>query len=98
MRASHTELYVHLVWATWDRLALIAPQIEQPLYAALAEKCKTMKCEALAIGGVADHVHVLARLRPVVAVADLVKELKGASSHLVTHVLRPGEFFKWQGA
>ncbi len=33
-----------------------------------------------------------------VAVADLLKEVKGASSHLVTHVITPGEFFKWQGA
>jgi hypothetical protein len=31
------------------------------------------------------------------AVAHLVKGLKGASSHLVTHALRPAAFFKWQG-
>jgi putative transposase len=31
-------------------------------------------------------------------VADLLKGIKGASSHLVTHMVQPGEFFKWQGA
>lgn len=61
-----------------------------------AEKCRQLKCLPLEIGGVADHV--LTRLHPTVAVAELVKEIKGASSHLVTHQVLPGEFFKWQGA
>ena len=30
-------------------------------------------------------------------VSDFVGRIKGASSHLVTHVLRTGEPFKWQG-
>jgi REP element-mobilizing transposase RayT len=30
-------------------------------------------------------------------VAELVKHVKGASSHLVTHQIDIGEFFKWQG-
>ncbi len=32
------------------------------------------------------------------AVSQLVKEVKGSSSHLVTHEIKPGIFFKWQGA
>ena len=52
----------------------------------------------VAIGGMPDHVHLLVRLHPTVAVADLVKLVKGASSHLMTHQITPGEFFKWQGA
>jgi len=28
----------------------------------------------------------------------LVKEIKGSTSHLVTHEITSGEFFKWQGA
>lgn len=98
MRAPYTQLYVHLVWATWDRLPLITDQIEDRVYAAIAEKCRQLKCVPLEIGGIADHVHVLTRLHPTVAVAELVKEIKGASSHLVTHQILPGEFFKWQGA
>jgi putative transposase len=98
MRAPYTQLYIHLVWATWDRLPLITDQIEDRLYAAIAEKCRQLKCVPLEIGGVADHVHVLTRLHSTIAVAELVKEIKGSSSHLVTHQILPGEFFKWQGA
>ena len=93
MRAPYTELYVHLVWATWDRLPVLTPAVERIVYAAIADKCRDMNCEPLAIGGVADHVHLLVRLNPAVAISDLVKEVKGSSSHLVTHEIHPGEFF-----
>jgi len=98
MRGPYTQLYLHLVWATWDRLPLITETVESRLYAAIAEKCRKLKCAPLAIGGIDDHVHLLVRLHTTVAIATLVKEVKGSSSHLVTHEITPGEFFKWQGS
>ena len=98
MRAPYTQLYLHLVWATWDRLPLITESVQARIYAAVAEKCREFKCVPLAIGGMPDHVHLLVRFRTTTAIADLVKEVKGASSHLVTHEITPGQFFKWQGA
>jgi putative transposase len=35
---------------------------------------------------------------PKIAVAQLVGQIKGASSHTVTHTIRPDQFFKWQGS
>ena len=98
MRTPFTQLYLHCVWATWDRLPLITPKIEQPVYAAILAKCRELKCEHLAIGGMPDHVHLLVQLHTTIAVADLLKEVKGASSHLMTHKIMPNGFFKWQGA
>lgn len=91
------QLYLHLVWATWDRLPLITPDIESRLHGALAEKARQLGCEPLAIGGVPDHVHVLVRLPATTTVATLVKELKGASSHLVNREVAPAAGFRWQG-
>ena len=98
MRDPYTQLYVHLVWATWDRFPLITPAIEPRIYAAIATKCRQFKCEPVAIGGIEDHVHLLTRLHTTTTIATLVKEVKGASSHLVTHEITPKDFFKWQGA
>lgn len=98
MRSSYTRLYIHLIWGTWDRLPLITPEIESSLYAGIAKKCYELKCTPLAIGGIADHVHLLVRLHAATSVSLLAKEVKGSSSHLVTHVLKPGQFFKWQGS
>jgi len=97
MRRSNTHVYVHFVWSTWDRLPLITPQIEKRLYGAIRTKCRELGCEPLAVGGTVDHVHLLVRLHPSVSISQLAKETKGASSHLITHEVTPGDFFKWQG-
>lgn len=91
------QLYLHLVWATWDRLPVLTPALESRVYAALATKARELGCEPLAIGGLEDHVHVLVRLPATVTVATLAKELKGASSHLVSHEMAPADGFRWQG-
>lgn len=98
MRSTYTELYMHLIWGTWDRLPLITVDVEAKLYAAMNAKIQDLKCELVAIGGIDQQVHLLIRLHPMIAISDLVKEIKGSSSHFMTHVLAPNGFFKWQGS
>ena len=98
MRAPFTQLYVHLVWSTWDRAPLITSQIQTRLYAAMLQTCKELKCDPIVVGGIEDHIHLLVHLHPTIAVADLVKTIKGNSSHLVNHEIRPAGNFRWQGA
>ncbi len=97
MRSPYTQLYVHLIWATWKRKPLITESIKPQLYAAIAAKCRQLQCEPVAIGGTDDHIHLLVRLHTTVSIAQLVKEVKGSSSHLMTHEITPLMFFKWQG-
>jgi REP element-mobilizing transposase RayT len=98
MRRIQNAVFVHLVWATWDRLPLLVGAIERDVHRAIEAKCKELGTEIIAFGGVEDHIHLLVRLPATLAFADLVKHLKGASSHLLAQQLHPGEFFKWQGA
>lgn len=97
MSSTFADLYVHLVWTTFRRSPWISEHLEKPLYAAMAEKCRELRCPPLAIGGVAGHVHLLVALSPSIAIAKLVKEVKGSSAHLVTHRLSPDTAFQWQG-
>jgi len=64
----------------------------------MAATCLELDCTPLAIGGIEDHVHLLVRLSPRIAVAQLVGQIKGASSHAAKHAIRPDHFFKWQGS
>jgi len=48
------------------------------------------------INGTSDHVHVVVAIPPKQSVAAVDKHLKGASSHYVNHVIRPGDHFSWQ--
>lgn len=98
MRQPFTRLYVHLVWATWDRLPLISPEIRGPVYQCLQAEAWRLKCQVTAVGGIADHVHVLVQCVPSVAVSDLVKHMKGASSRMVNSAVQRDGFFKWQGS
>jgi REP element-mobilizing transposase RayT len=82
---------------TWDRAPLLTPELEAPVFACIAEECRRLRCNPEAIEGTADHVHALVRLHATVSAAELAKQVKGASSHLVTHVPSPGSEFKWQG-
>jgi putative transposase len=64
----------------------------------IVAKCKELKCKVIAIGGDVDHVHLLVRMPTTLAIAVLLQQVKGASSHLVTHEIAPNTFFKWRGA
>ena len=75
---------------------MISAVIEGDLYRAIGAKCVELRCSPLAIGGTADHVHLLTRLHPAIHVARLAAEAKGSSSHAVTHQLARGSRFRWQ--
>ena len=77
---------------------MILPSFEPQLYAAIAQSCIDLKCTPVIINGTANHVHVLARLHSMVSVAQLAKQMKGDSSHMVTHRIENADFFKWQGS
>jgi len=98
MRRNFTQLYVHLVWATWDRLPLITPEIQNALYNVIVYECEQMGCKTIAIGGIDDHIHLLTGFPSSLAIAAFVKQIKGSSSHWMTHQMKPDTFFKWQGS
>ncbi len=89
---------VHFVWATWDRQPLVTEDIERDLFRYLETVCHDDRCEVLAVGGMPDHVHLLALLSNTITLADLMKHVKGGSSRFVTGTLRPGVWFAWQGS
>ena len=97
MRRNKLRLYLHLVWATWDRLPLITPEIERPLYRCLQKEAQDKDCTVLALNGVADHVHLVVSFPTTITIAELVKQVKGVSSRFVNDQLSPGTKFKWQG-
>ncbi len=97
MYQTRAAVFVHCVWATWDRLPLLTSEIESRVHHAIGAKVVELGAEVIALGGIEDHLHLLVRLPPALALAELVRQAKGASAHLVTHELTPGEAFKWQG-
>lgn len=96
MPGSYTQLLYHIVFSTKERRSLIDARLKEPLYDYMGGIVRGMnKCDLLEIGGVADHVHVLVRLHPTIAVADAVRVLKTNSSKWANEQRQKG-WFEWQ--
>jgi len=82
---SHTSgnLIFHLIFSTKDRQPLITPEIRNDLFAYLGGIIRELKGTALIVNGTSDHVHMLVRIRPVHAVAQIARLVKANSSKWV---------------
>lgn len=89
--------YAHVVWTTKQRQLFINETIEPRLYTHMISKATELGCYVYAINGMADHVHLVLSIPPKHSVAEVVKTVKGASSHFINQALRVMEFhFEWQ--
>lgn len=91
---AYWRLYYHFVWTTKNRQPWITPQIEQPLYRWLYNEAKKLYCPFFYIGGIVEHVHIVTAVRPSVAPADFMHQLKGSSSRFISQEFRIP--FYWQ--
>ena len=92
-RRDKVEIYLHLIWTTWDRLPLITPAWEDELYFLLRSRAQAVGCFPMASGGMPDHVHLLVGISSTTRVCDLLRDLKGTSAELG---MRHCDFFKWR--
>ena len=79
---AHTagNIVLHLIFSTKGRQALMVPEIRADLFAYLGGIVREMHGTALIINGTADHVHMLIRIRPAQAVAEIARVIKTNSS------------------
>ncbi len=82
---SFTQLSYHVVFATKYRHPTITDQIKERLYEYIGGTIRARKGNLVEIGAVKDHVHILARLSPAIAVADIVRDIKANSSKWMKH-------------
>ena len=96
MPRTYTQLYIHIIFATKQRLPFIRPDLRDALYPFLGGAVRNHGGTALAIGGMPDHVHLLTRIRSRASVAGLVKSLKGSSSKWINDQRILSDHFGWQ--
>ena len=93
---SFTQLTYHIVFATRYRRPLITDAIEERLYEYIGGTIRAKKGHLIQIGGMPDHVHILARLSPTLAVADVVRDIKTNSSKWINDQPEITQTFEWQ--
>ena len=94
-RRSKSEIYLHFVWATWQRTPWFEGDIERRIHRSLQAEACSLRCDVLALNGMPDHVHALLKAPPTVAAATIAKQMKGNSS-LFANAELLDHSFKWQ--
>jgi putative transposase len=84
MPQSLSVVYIHLVFSTKERRPFLRDsKLRQRLLAYLGSISKRLDCAPIVVGGVEDHVHLLARFGRTITQADWVKELKRVSNNWI---------------
>jgi REP element-mobilizing transposase RayT len=97
MPQSLSNVLVHIIFSTKERHPFLAdPDLRRATHKYLAEVSTQLHCPAVKVGGVEDHVHILARQARTITVADWVKELKRTSSLWIKEVPGGPKVFRWQ--
>jgi REP element-mobilizing transposase RayT len=96
MGQSLVKNYIHIVFSTKYRQALISDYIESELHAYLVGICNKLSCQVIKIGGCSDHVHILCLLSKKIALMKLLEEIKSHSSKWIKTKGKQFENFYWQ--
>lgn len=96
MSRTYTNLLYHIIFSTKDRIPFIQPAFRSDLHAYLGGIIADLGGIPLEIGGVADHAHLLVKLKPTAALSDVMRELKAGSSKWVNEEKMKLRKFGWQ--
>lgn len=75
---------------------MIRPTFKEELYKYITGIVRNQGQKLIAINGVEDHLHMLIGLRPAMALADLIREVKADSSNFVNDNKWVHGKFSWQ--
>lgn len=93
---TYWRLHYHIIWATYERQPILTPEREKVFYGVLYRKAEELGVKIHAGGNIEDHAHVVASIPPILAVAEWVRQIKGASCFATNHMAGSDGQFKWQ--
>jgi REP element-mobilizing transposase RayT len=96
MSQSLVKNYVHIVFSTKYREPTIIPAVASDLYEYIGGICSNLKCNPVIVGGYVDHMHILCLLSKNIALANLVRDIKGDSSLWIKTKFLGLDNFYWQ--
>ena len=94
MKHTRVSLRVHCIFSTKDRRPAIPVALQPRAWAFVGGIARNLGIKAIAVGGIADHVHLLLLLSPTVTLAETVQKIKANSSRWLRE--QTGRPFQWQ--
>ncbi len=97
MPQSLANVLLHIVFSTKHRQPFLKKSADRDAMTGyLIGTLRNIKCPSLAVGVVADHVHILCNLSRTISIAQLVEEIKTSSSARIKEQGPALQEFYWQ--
>ena len=97
MPQSLSNVLLHVVYSTKHRTPFLRrPEVRDVMTGYLVGTLRNIKCPAVLVGVVEDHVHILCNLHRTVSIATLAEEVKTSSSSRIKEEGPQLKDFHWQ--
>jgi len=96
MAQSLSKMYVHVIFSTKNKRALLVNSVREELHCYMATVLKEWESPALTIGSVEDHVHIICMLSKNHPIKKIVEEVKKSSSKWIKTKDAIDSSFQWQ--
>ena len=96
MAGTYTNLNYQVVFSTKERRQLITVAIEDERHKYIGGIVKNLEGALLGANGMPDHIHLLMKLKPKIALSDIVRDIKSNSSAWLNERNRSLHKFAWQ--
>jgi len=96
MPHSFNKIWIHAIWATKERSPLIHASVESEIFRYMSSQFIEIGCPVRIINGMPEHVHCLFLMNPKIALIDIIKQVKGSTSHRINKTDLIQEKFSWQ--
>ena len=96
MPQSLSKVVLHIIFSTKNREAWLDSNVRPRMHAYLATICRDLGAELVHVGGVADHVHIITTLPRTLSQAQLIEQIKKASSKWIKALDASYRGFFWQ--
>jgi len=94
--STYTQLLYQIVFSTKSREKTLNENGRNDLYKYIFGILKNKKCHLYRINGIEDHIHIVTHIHPTIAISNLVKDIKLASSEWIKENKIFKDFNGWQ--
>ena len=96
MAQSLSKVLLHIIFSTKNREPWLDSNVRPRMHAYLATICRDAGADFVRVGGVSDHVHIVTTLARTLSQAQLIEEIKKASSKWVKALDARYRGFFWE--
>jgi REP element-mobilizing transposase RayT len=87
MPQSLSKVILHIIFSTKNREPYLNSGVRPRMHAYLATICRELDADFVRVGGVADHVHIVTTLPRTLSQAQLIEQIKKASSKWIKRLM-----------